>query len=168
MKKFLRIAALVAVLSLFLVGSAFAQGELPADPVGAFQDLFVAVAAAIGVGALITVLLQIGKLVVPKWFPDNSADNWRLGIVLIVAIVLYFGPQFGLVITFADLDVAAQSLSELGVMLMPLFIWLADWVSRTFYQKVLRNKLWFVGKSTTITRKRAAGIAKKKKLRAAS
>lgn len=150
LRKFFYSVLLTIILIVFAVTPVFALGVLPADdPVTIVKDLIVAVSAAVGIGAALSFLLQLGKLFLPKIFADTTLENWRLLFVVITALILYIGPQFGWMITAAGLDVAAQSLAELGALLMPLFIWLADWFAKTFYKNVLRGRA-LVGKSYSL------------------
>lgn len=124
---------------------------LPLDPFAVLTALYIAVSGAVGFGAAFAFLIQIGKLFIPKYFPDSSAQNWRVGLTLLSTLTLFV---IGLVkpdspVTFEYLDSLMKNMAEFGVLLMPLFIWLANLVSKTMYQQVLRGVAW-IGRSYTL------------------
>jgi len=102
-------------------------------------DLFVAVSGSLGIGAVVALLIQIGKRFLPKIFADGSAQNFRVGFIFLIALFLYVAPTFGLKVDLPGLDAMAKSLAELSAMLAPVFIMIADSFSKKFYDDVLRG-----------------------------
>jgi hypothetical protein len=96
-------------------------------------NLLVAIMASAAVGLGVSFLIQLGKLFIPKWFPDASADNWRLGLSLLAAIVVLVLRLFGIPIELANLESVMNSLAALGGLLMPLLVLIASWVAKTSY-----------------------------------
>lgn len=134
----------------------------PADPFAALTAIFTALAAATGIGTALAFLIQIGKMFKPNWFPDSSAQNWRLGTILFLTLVVYFVPILYPPsvewLNVLALDSLAKSFAEFGSLIMPLFVALADWIAKKFYQVTLRGT--FVGKSWTQINLRGSFVGK--------
>jgi len=155
-KKLLFAVVLVLLLAVFVTPvMAMGLAPDPVDPVSAFNAVFLAVAGAVGFGSLTTLLIQVGKIFLPKLFPDGSAGNWRLLFVLIGALILYLAPMFGWSLDFAGFDKVSAALASLGATLSPLFVWLADWISQKFYAGLLQGRA-LIGKSYSVTNAKAA------------
>jgi len=112
--------------------------------------LIVALLASGAVGSAVALLIQLGKLFVPGWFPDGSADNWRLGTIALVAVAVLVLRAFGAKVEVADVENAAVSLSALSLTLMPLLVLFASWVSKGTYSNLLKGA-WKIGKSHSPT-----------------
>lgn len=146
MKTVMKVFLFLLVL-LFLATPVMAMGvspqEVDFDPFAVMKGIFVALSAAVGFGSALTFLIQLGKMYAPKMFPDSSAQNWRLGSILVITLVIYlvplFFPETISWLTVARLDKLAGSFAEFGALNMPLFILLADWISKKFYQNTLRG-----------------------------
>lgn len=110
--------------------------------------LITALLASSAVGGAIALIIQIGKMWFPKAFPDGSADNWRLGLVLLTAIGIMVANAFGVVVTIPALEAYSVSFATLGTVLMPLIVLIANWFAKTFYSSVFKGVKW-VGKSYT-------------------
>ena len=91
------------------------------------------------VGTLISLAIQLGKLFVPKWFPDGSADNWRLGLVVLVAVVLVGLRMAGVLVEFETIEALATAFATLGATLMPLLVLFANWIAKATYKNVLQG-----------------------------
>ena len=111
-----------------------------------FTNLLLALAGSAAIGSAAALAIQIGKKLFPQAFPDGTAQNWRLLLVFLSAVLLYFSKPIGLKIDFEAFEDMAKNLADLGVILMPLFIWASDWASQKFYASVLPG-VAFVGKS---------------------
>lgn len=152
MKKYFAVTLIVLFLASVFVPPAFASGlvqTVEADPFAALTAIMVALLAAPGVGSAFSFLIQLGKMFAPKWFPDETAQNWRLGAILVTALLIYFVPTFyppaAEWLNVIRLDAVSKSFAEFGLLVMPLFVWIADWIAKKFYQSVLRGT--FLGKS---------------------
>lgn len=129
-------------------------------------NLIIALLGAAGVGSGVAFIIQIGKLLAPAAFPDNQIQNWRLLLIVISAVFLFFARTFGWAgITPEVFDEVMLSLSQLGALLMPLFIWMADFISQRFYKGVLRGAA-VVGKSYSLEAKKKAAEVKEAKVSA--
>lgn len=124
----------------------------PFDPFAVLTALFIAISGAVGFGAAITFVIQIGKLFIPKWFPDASAQNWRVGLILLFAVILFVAKLVSpeTLLTFEYLDALAGSFANFGLLILPLFVALANWTSKGIYANVLRG-VSVIGKSYALT-----------------
>lgn len=112
--------------------------------------IYTVVTGSLGVGSGIAFLIQLGKLWLPKLFTDNSAQNFRIIFNLLVAVFLFLAPTLGLgKIGIDQVDAASASFATLGLILMPVFIWLTDLFAKKFYSTTLRGLKW-VGRSYTL------------------
>lgn len=146
MKKVLKVLLIVAILTVLFTFPVYAQGGDTGADAGGIDSIFTSLKASVALAGAITLILQVGKLFLPKVFPDNSLETWRTGLVLVISVFLFLGPTFGLFVSMEMVDKYAQTLSQIGVSLMPLFVWLSDWLSKMLYQKVLRGRK-LIGKS---------------------
>ena len=123
-----------------------------ASPFAALTLIFNNLASAVGIGLAITFLIQLGKMYAPQWFPDASAQNWRLGAILIITLAAFFipmiWPQTMQFFAITNLDQLARDFAEFGTLLMPLFVLVSDWASKKFYSSILRGS--FLGKSYSL------------------
>jgi hypothetical protein len=103
------------------------------------NTLIVALLASTAVGMAVSLIIQIGKLFLPKWFPDGSADNWRLGLVVLTAVVVTALGVLGYPVEVGDIESVAVDLSALGTTLMPLFVLLTNWIAKQTYANVLKG-----------------------------
>lgn len=110
------------------------------------MNLIVAVGGAVGIGSLFALIIQLGKKWFPKVFKDGTAENFRLAFTLVVSLFLFFAPRVGLNIGLEALDNLASSLSQLGLMLLPLFGWATDAFSGAFYTGLLKGRA-LIGKT---------------------
>lgn len=113
-----------------------------------FNALIVALLASGAVGMGVSFLIQLGKLFLPTWFPDASADNWRLGLVMLTAVVVVVVRTLGYTVEFETIEAAATSLAALGATLMPLLVLIANWIAKVTYKNVLHG-VKFIGISHT-------------------
>jgi len=148
-KKFVRILFVTVVLAALFTVPVLAQGELPPDPVFGFTQLIQSLLAAAGVGSGVAFLLQLGKMWFPKVFPDGSLENWRLGIIVVCAIGITVASTFGYKVSIEGIDQIMKSVADLGVIVLPLFVWLTDLVAGKFYDGVLKGRA-FIGKSYSL------------------
>lgn len=112
------------------------------------NSLIVALLASGAVGMAVSFLIQLGKLAKPQWFPDQSADNWRLGLVVLTAVVVSVVRAFGYTVEIGQVETVATSLAALGATLYPLFVLVASWAAKATYKNVLQG-VKFIGKSYT-------------------
>lgn len=112
------------------------------------NSLIVALLASGAVGMAVSLLIQLGKLFLPQWFPDASADNWRLGLVMLTAVVMVGARALGYTVDIEQIEIVATSLAALGATLMPLFILVANWIAKQTYKNVLQG-VKFLGISHT-------------------
>jgi hypothetical protein len=110
--------------------------------------LIVALLASGAVGMAVAFVIQLGKLFAPKWFPNESADNWRLGLVVLTAVAVSVVRAFGYTVEIGQIENVATSLAALGATLYPLFVLLANWIAKQTYKNVLRG-VSGIGKSYT-------------------
>ena len=110
--------------------------------------LIIALLASSAVGAGVSFVIQLGKLFIPKWFPNESADNWRLGLVVLTAVVMMVLPALGIVVDIKAVEGLFTSLAALGATLLPLLILVANWIAKATYNNVLKG-VKFIGKSYT-------------------
>lgn len=119
-------------------------------------SIFQTLMAAAGIGSGLSFLIQIGKMALPHWFPDNTSQNWRLGSIFALTLIVYFTPLLyppsASWINIAHLDKLAGDFAEFGALIVPLFVVASDWVSKKFYTNVLRGS--FVGKSYSMIPKK--------------
>lgn len=113
-----------------------------------FTQLLLAVVGSAVIGSGIALFIQIGKLFAPKLFPDGSADNWRLGISLVVALFIFLAPTLGLQVDLAVIERFFVAFQALGGIIMPLIVWLSGVVAQSVYTQVLKGVKW-IGKSWT-------------------
>ncbi len=112
------------------------------------NTLILALLASGAFGMLVSLVIQIGKLFIPVWFPDGSADNWRLGIVAVTAIGIVVAKLAGVDLEFEGIETVATSIAALGATLMPLLILVANWAAKQTYTSVFKGVRW-LGKSYT-------------------
>lgn len=148
-----------------MVSPVFAMGamqESTITPFAVMVSIFYALAAATGIGSALSLFIQAGKILIPKWFPDDAAQNWRLGTILFLTITIYIGPmifpQLAEWFVVSRVDQLAKDFSEFGMLLIPLFVAMADFISKKFYKEVLRGS--FIGKSYSIMAKASVPIKK--------
>lgn len=103
------------------------------------NSLIVALLASGAVGMAVSFLIQLGKLALPALFPDNSADNWRLGLVVLVAVAVTIYRAFGNTVEIGQIETVATSLATLGATLYPLFVLVANWIAKATYKNVLQG-----------------------------
>ena len=108
------------------------------------NSLIVVLLASGAVGMAVTFLIQLGKLFIPKWFPDGSADNWRLGLVLLTAVGVMITRLAGYPLSVEAIEAAAVQLTLLGTTLMPLLVLFANWISKSTYTQMLKG-VWKIG-----------------------
>lgn len=108
------------------------------------NGLIVVLLASGSVGMAISFLIQLGKLFLPKWFPDQSADNWRLGLVVLTAVVVMVVRSMGYTVEIGQVETIATSLAALGATLYPLFVLVASWIAKQTYKSVLKG-VKFIG-----------------------
>ncbi len=127
-------------------------------PVNVFETLlllFTAVSGSLGIGSGIAFFIQLGKLWWPKVFANETAQNIRMAVSLVIAVVLYAAPHLGWDRLGIDyVDSLLSSLAALGIALFPLFVWLTDLFSKKFYATFLRGAA-YVGRSYTLDTKLA-------------
>ncbi len=112
------------------------------------NGLIVALLASGAVGMAVSFLIQLGKLWFPKAFPDDSADNWRLGLIVLTAVTVIVIRAFGYTVEIGQVEAVATSLAALGTTLYPLFVLIASWVAKLTYKNVLKG-VSKIGKSYT-------------------
>lgn len=112
------------------------------------NGFIVALLASSAVGMAVSFLIQLGKLFFPKLFPDQSADNWRLGLVVLTAVVVTVVRALGYTVEIGQIETVATSLAALGVTLYPLFVLVASWIAKQTYKNVLKG-VKFIGISRT-------------------
>lgn len=159
MKKIHTTLLIVLILLALTVTPVLAVGVMQeADPFSALTMLMTALLAAPGIGAGLTILIQLGKMFLPNYFPDETAQNWRLGAVLVIALLIYFVPMIYPPalewLTVLKLDALAQSFSEFFGIVAPLFVLLANWFSKITYTAALRGT-FVLGFSHTLKAKAA-------------
>lgn len=110
--------------------------------------LIVALLASSAVGMAVSFLIQLGKLFLPTWFPDTSADNWRLGLVVLTATIVTVVRALGYTVEIGQVETVATSLAALGASLYPLFVLVASWIAKATYKNVLQG-VRFIGISHT-------------------
>ena len=156
MKKIINTALIVICLAALLVVPVLAMGHVQEEEntVTVFAILtavFQSLMAAAGIGSALSFLIQLGKMWFPKWFPNDTAQNWRLGSIFALTLIVYFVPLFYppavAWLNVTHLDQLARDFAEFGALIVPLFVAATDWVSKKFYTSVLRGS--FVGKSNT-------------------
>ena len=101
--------------------------------------LIVVLLASGAVGMAVSFLIQLGKLFAPKWFPDESADNWRLGLIVATAVIVTVVRSLGYTVGIDQVETAATSLAALGATLYPLFVLIASWIAKATYKNVLQG-----------------------------
>jgi len=101
--------------------------------------LIIALMGSGAVGMGVSFLIQLGKLFLPKWFPDESADNWRLGMIVTTAVVLLVLQTTGVLVELPQIEAAFTALATLGATLMPLLILIASWIAKATYKNVLQG-----------------------------
>lgn len=101
--------------------------------------LIVALIGSGAVGVAVSLLIQLGKLFVPKWFPDESADNWRLGLIVVTAVVVAVLQLFGVFVDLPAIEKFATSFAALGATLTPLLVLFASWIAKATYKNVLQG-----------------------------
>jgi len=154
-KIFTPIVIVLFIAALFIqpaqVGLGLSETAEP-TPFAILNSIFTALMASVGVGSALSFLIQLGKMYLPQYFPDGSAQNWRLASILILALAIYFVPLWfpnaAEWLAVIRLDQLAQDFANFGALIMPLFVWMSDLISRKFYANVLRGS--FVGKSHSI------------------
>jgi hypothetical protein len=110
--------------------------------------LIIALLASSAVGIGVSFLIQLGKLFIPKWFPDESADNWRLGLIVLTAAVVLILKVFGVVVELPAIEAAMTSLASLGAIVMPLLVLLANVIAKATYKNALQG-VSYIGISHT-------------------
>lgn len=103
------------------------------------NDLIVALLASSAVGMVVSFVIQLGKLFFPKFFPDESADNWRLGLIVLTAVVVWGLRLAGVLADVAAVEAIATSIATLGATLMPLLLLLANVIAKATYKDVLKG-----------------------------
>lgn len=103
------------------------------------NGLIVVLLASGAVGMAVSFLIQLGKLFLPKWFPDQSADNWRLGLVVLTAVIVVIARSLGYTVEIGQIETVATSLAALGATLYPLFVLVASWIAKQTYKNVLKG-----------------------------
>ena len=116
------------------------------------NSLIVALLASGAVGMGVSFIIQLGKLAKPQWFSDGSADNWRLGLVVLTAVVVTVVRAFGFTVEIGQVETFASSLAALGATLYPLFVLVANWAAKFTYKNVLKG-VSVIGISNTDTAK---------------
>lgn len=112
--------------------------------------LIVALIGSGAVGTLTSLIIQLGKWFIPTWFPDDSADSWRLGIIVATAAIVTTLQLSGIFIDLPAIEKFATSFAALGTTLMPLLVLFASWVAKATYKNVWQGvKLKLLGKSYT-------------------
>ena len=101
--------------------------------------LILALLASSAVGLGTSFIIQLGKLFIPKWFPDASADNWRLGLIVLTAVGVVVARAFGLDVQLPAIEAIATSLASLGVTLMPLLVLIASAIAKASYKNLLKG-----------------------------
>ena len=110
--------------------------------------LILALLASGTVGTGVSLVIQIGKLYLPSWFPDGSADNWRLGLIVGTALVVTGLQLFGVFVDMPAIEKFTGAFAALGATLMPLFVLFAGWIAKQTYNNVLKG-IWKLGVSHT-------------------
>ena len=110
--------------------------------------LIVAMLASGAVGMGVSFLIQVGKLFLPAYFPDASADNWRLGLIVLTAVGVAVSRLLGHPIDISQIEAAATTLAAFGATLYPLLVLVANWIAKATYKQVLAG-VKFIGKSYT-------------------
>lgn len=111
--------------------------------------LFIAVSGGVGFGAAITFLIQLGKKTGWKVFADNTAQNWRVGLILAFTVFLFAAPLINPETkwTFDFLNSLMGAFAEFGSLLMPLFGVVADVTAKSVYSRI--RGVLFIGTSWT-------------------
>jgi len=112
------------------------------------NSLIVALLASGAIGMAVSFLIQLGKLFLPALFPDDSADNWRLGLVVLTAVVVIVVRALGYTVEIGQVETVATSLAALGATLYPLFVLVASWTAKATYKNVLHG-VEYIGISHT-------------------
>ena len=110
--------------------------------------LIIALIGSGAFGMLTSLVIQLGKLLFPTWFPNESADNWRLGIIVVTAAVVTILQLFGVFVDLPAIEKFATSFAALGTTLMPLLVLFASWIAKGTYKNLLQGVRW-IGKSYT-------------------
>jgi hypothetical protein len=110
--------------------------------------LILALLGSGAVGMLVSFLIQLGKLFAPKWFPDNSADNWRLGLTVGIAVIVFGAQAAGYLIGMEKIEAISTSIAALGATVMPLLVLFANWIAKSTYANLLKG-VWKIGASHT-------------------
>lgn len=113
-----------------------------------FNTLLLALLASGAVGMGVSFVIQVGKLFAPKYFPDNSADNWRLGLIVLTSAVVMILPALGVTVEIKAVEAFFTSLAALGATLMPLLVLFANWIAKATYTNIFKG-VWKLGKSYT-------------------
>lgn len=113
-----------------------------------FNTLLVALLASGAVGMGVSFIIQVGKLLAPQYFPDSSADNWRLGLIVLTAGVIMTLNAFNVPMEIKAVEAFFTSLAALGATVMPLLILFANWIAKSTYKNLLKG-VWKIGKSYT-------------------
>ena len=158
MKKIFSTIMIVLCLAALLVVPVLAMGHVQEEEntltvFAILTAVFQSLMAAAGIGSALSFLIQLGKIWFPKWFPDNTSQNWRLGSIFSLTLIVYFVPLFYPPavswLNITHLDQLGRDFAEFGALIVPLFVAATDWASKKFYTSVLRGS--FIGKSYTPT-----------------
>ncbi len=156
MKRTIQTIVFVLFFALAIAYPVAAQASDPVDPsVTVFAILtatFNALVQSVGVGAGLSFLNQLGKIFLPKYFPNDSSDNWRLGSILVLTLLIVFAPMLfpnaAKYLTVLNFNQIGKDFAEFGALLIPLFIASSKYSSELFYRWTLRGT--FLGKSYTL------------------
>ena len=107
MKRTIQTIVFVLIATLVLTYPVMAQESNPTDTVSitifaVLTAVFTSLMQSVGVGAALSFLNQLGKIWAPKYFPDGSSGNWRLAAILVLTVVIVFGPGLAIVVTVCN------------------------------------------------------------------
>ncbi|HND47677.1 MAG TPA: hypothetical protein PLL95_03905 [Anaerolineales bacterium] len=157
MKRTIQTIVFVLIATLVLTYPVMAQESNPTDTVSitifaVLTAVFTSLMQSVGVGAALSFLNQLGKIWAPKYFPDGSSGNWRLAAILVLTVVIVFGPalfpETAKYLTIFNLDQLGKDFAQFGSLLIPLFISASKYSSELFYKWTLRGA--FLGKSYSL------------------
>lgn len=118
------------------------QEAIPFDVFAALTALIVALLSSPGVGLAISILIDLGKKYLPKYFPNDSAQNWRLAMVIILAVLLFvvqFIPALRGLYTVQYVDALLKSFADFAIIVIPVFVFFGDLLAKIWYQNSLKG-----------------------------
>ncbi len=113
-------------------------------------DLFMFLLTSAAVAGFVSFFIQLGKSVAPTKFPDNSADTWRVALIVIIVGGAYGAKALNLAVDFLAVEAFITKLTNFGLAAFPLLVPVVSWMAKFFYSNVFKNlRLKIIGKSWT-------------------